>query len=251
MNADQPVRPANIANIVAINQGLRPLTLDEPEPAPLAPAAVAALESEGAMVLDTRPSAVFGAAHIPGALNIQLTTPEFEQRVGWVTPLDVPLVLVAAEEALARRAMHLLAFVGLDARVRGHLAGGMDAWSADGRPTATVPQLAVEDLQRRLAGGNGGLRVLDVREAVEWNAGHIEGAHLQSYRLLPQRVADLPFDRDTPLAVVCHSGARSSTAASVLRRHGFANVANVTGGMVAWRKAGLPMVDSEGCAISS
>jgi len=248
MNADQPVRPANIINIVAINQGVRPLTMGEPEAAGLGPADLKRLQDEGGLVIDTRPSAAFGGAHLPGALNIQLTAPEFEQRVGWITPLDVPLALVVARDELARRAMHALAFLGLDARVRGFLEGGMDAWTASGRPTASVPQIPVEELRRQLESGEG-LRVLDVRELSEWTGAHIDGAHLQSVRLLPQRIAELPFPRSTPVAVICHSGGRSSIAASVLRQHGFTSVANVDGGMVAWRKRGFPVVDASGCAI--
>jgi hydroxyacylglutathione hydrolase len=248
MNADQPARPANIVNIVAINQGARPLTLDEPRTAELTPDLVAARQADGALVVDTRPSAVFGAAHIPGALNIQLTAPEFEQRVGWITPLDTPLVLVTAGDDLVGRALHALAFLGLDARVTGYLKGGLDAWIAAGRATASVPQISVQELRRQLASPDPP-RVLDVREPVEWNAGHIDGARLESHRLLPQRADGLPWPRDTPIAVVCHSGARSSIAASVLRRHGFTRVANVTGGMVAWKKEGLPVLDGAGCPI--
>jgi hydroxyacylglutathione hydrolase len=239
MTADQPVRPANIVNIVAINQGARPLTMGEPDAPWLGPADVEALVSDGAIVVDARSSAAFGAGHVPGAINIQITTPEFEQRVGWVTPLDVPLVLVLAEDAQQPRALRALAFLGLDARVQGVLRGGFDAWASERRPVAVVPQIAPADLQAQLAAGRGP-KVLDVREASEWNAGHVKGAHLQSYRQLEQRVSDLPFTRDEPVAVICHSGARSSTAASLLRRHGFTNVSNVTGGMVAWREAGLP-----------
>jgi hydroxyacylglutathione hydrolase len=241
MTADQPVRPANILNIVAINQGARPLTMGEPDAPWLAPGEVAALMSDGAIVVDARSSAAFGEGYVPGSINVQITTPEFEQRVGWVTPPDVPLVLVVTEEAHKSRALRALAFLGLDARVKGMLRGGLDAWRAEGRAVAAVPQIAAPDLQAQLAAGRGP-RVLDVRERVEWNAGHVKGAHLQSYRQLEQHIADLPFARDEPVAVICHSGARSSTAASLLRRHGFTDVSNVTGGMVAWRSAGLPTV---------
>jgi len=43
------------------------------------------------------------------------------------------------------------------------------------------------------------------------------------------------------LAVICGGGYRSTVAASVLERAGFENVVNVTGGMSAWRAAGLPV----------
>ena len=241
MNADQPARPANILNIVAINQGLRPLTMGEPEVRWITPAAVADAEQAGALIVDTRPSAAFGSAHIPRALNIQLTAPEFEQRVGWITPVDVPIVLVVASADLAPRALRALAFLGLDGRVTGVLEGGMERWTAEGLPTVALPQMTARDLQERLSSGDR-LHVLDVREPAEWNEGHIAGAHLESHRLLPQRIHTLPFDRDAPIAVICHSGARSSIASSVLQHHGFRRVTNVTGGMTAWREAGLPMV---------
>jgi hydroxyacylglutathione hydrolase len=88
-----------------------------------------------------------------------------------------------------------------------------------------------------------------VRETAEWNAGHIEGAHLQSYRQLAAAHDGPAVLARGAVAVVCHSGARSSTAASLLRKHGFTHVSNVTGGMVAWREAGLPVVDAAGCAL--
>jgi hydroxyacylglutathione hydrolase len=92
--------------------------------------------------VDARSSAAFGAGHVPGAINVQLTTPEFEQRVGWVTPLDVPLVLVLAEDELKLRALRALAFLGLDARVKGVLRGGSGRGRRSGRPVATVAQVS-------------------------------------------------------------------------------------------------------------
>jgi len=146
------------------------------------------------------------------------------------------------------RAMHALAFVGLDARVQGYLGGGLAAWRSAGQPVAAVEQVTVALLRQQMANADAP-QVLDVREATEWNAGHIDGAHLQSYRQLAPRIGDLPFAPDTRIAVICHSGSRSSTAASLLRRHGFTRVSNVTGGMVAWKAAGFPTVDAAGCRL--
>ena len=55
---------------------------------------------------------------------------------------------------------------------------------------------------------------------------------------LQERIDQVP--RGDGVAVVCGSGYRSTVAASVLQRAGFEHVINVTGGMQAWRKAGLP-----------
>ena len=43
------------------------------------------------------------------------------------------------------------------------------------------------------------------------------------------------------MAVVCGSGYRASIASSFLKREGYTDVANVLGGMAAWKAAGLPM----------
>ncbi|MCI0408336.1 MAG: MBL fold metallo-hydrolase, partial [Acidobacteria bacterium] len=74
MNADQPPRPANMRNIVAINQGLRPLTLLEPTCATLSPEEVQGLLCQENLVLDTRSPEAFGECHIVGAANVQLSS---------------------------------------------------------------------------------------------------------------------------------------------------------------------------------
>lgn len=248
MTADQPIRPANIANIVAINQGRRPLTMDQPHARGLTAEAVADLQARGHLIVDTRRSPQFGAGHIAGALNVHLSSPEFEQRVGWVAPADVPLVLVLDRDDEADRALEALAFVGLDARVAGYLAGGVDTWARAGRELETVEQIDVRALHARLARGSGP-RVIDVREQAEWNAGHIQGASRLSYKLLEAHLGELALAPGTEVALVCHSGARSSMAASMLKRHGLRRVANIAGGMQAWAAADLPVADGAGCAL--
>ena len=248
MTADQPVRPANIANIVAINQGRRPLTMAAPAAPAIDAARLGELVGRGHLVLDTRSSAAFGDRHVPGALHVHLTSPEFEQRVGWVAPPDTPLVLVLDDDDLLGRALGALAFVGLDARVAGYLAGGMPAWERGGHPTAQVAQISVTDLHAQLARGE--VSVLDVRERSEWAGGHVPGARQASYKQLTAVGPNLRLAPEASLAMVCHSGARSSTAASLLLRQGFRALLNVTGGMVAWQDAGLPVERGGGAAAT-
>ena len=68
----------------------------------------------------------------PGAFNIKMASPQFEQRVGWVVPLETPMLLVLDGDGLASAALRKLALIGLDSRVKGFLAGGMGAWTALG-----------------------------------------------------------------------------------------------------------------------
>ncbi len=237
MQEEQPVKPANIANIVATNQGLLPLTMETPVAEPLSAAQVEAHMAAGQIVVDTRSSAEFGAGHIPGAYHAHLSSPEFEQRVGWITPLDVPIILVTNKDSEAQQAIFNLAFLALDTRVTGYLEGGMSAWMDAGNAMTTIPQIDVYSLRDRLV--SNGLQVLDVREDDEWYEGHIAGSKNLSFKLIPTQLGSLELNPELPTALTCATGKRSSSAASLLLRQGFSELYNVTGGMAAWEGAGF------------
>ncbi|MGE5135092.1 MAG: rhodanese-like domain-containing protein [Gemmatimonadota bacterium] len=88
-----------------------------------------------------------------------------------------------------------------------------------------------------------GAILLDVRENAEWQAGHAPRARHIPLSRLPGRLRDLPPQRT--VVTVCRSGARSARAAALLAREG-REVVNLTGGMHAWARAGLPVVASGG-----
>ncbi|MGB0386747.1 MAG: rhodanese-like domain-containing protein [Ardenticatenaceae bacterium] len=244
MNQEQPLRPANIANIVGINQGKRPLTMEDPVAEALSPEAANDLIQDGCLVIDCRSSATFGAGHIPGAYNMQLSSSEFEQRVGWVTPLDVPMILVANTSEEAQRAIHLLAFLGLDQRVKGFVEGGIPAWANAGLPVSKLEQMSAQTLYQKLQ--SNGHQVLDVRETSEWDEGHVENAHYMNFKVIRNQISELTVTPDDHIAIVCATGKRSSTAGSILLMNGYEHVHNIIGGMTAWRDAGLPMINAEG-----
>ena len=85
--------------------------------------------------------------------------------------------------------------------------------------------------------------LLDVREADEWAAGHVEGATHVPMGEVPIRLAALPAA--SPLYVICRSGKRSGQVVLWLAEQGVDSV-NVTGGMQAWAAAGRPMVSHAG-----
>ena len=77
--------------------------------------------------------------------------------------------------------------------------------------------------------------MLDVRDADEFEAGHIPGSLHVPFGELPERHGELP--RDRPVAAVCSGGKRSGMAASILQREGFEAVVHVAGGMGGtWRR---------------
>lgn len=89
----------------------------------------------------------------------------------------------------------------------------------------------------------GEVLLLDVRETHEWDGGHApQAVHVPLGALDPAAVP-----RDRPVVAVCRSGNRSGKAALTLAAAGV-EVSNMTGGMTAWARNGLPVVRSDGAA---
>jgi rhodanese-related sulfurtransferase len=110
---------------------------------------------------------------------------------------------------------------------------------------STLPKdfygLPPKGLQALLEAGEP-ITVIDVREVAEFEAGHIEGAVNLPIRQLARGLRKLPPGKNSPLAVICRSGARSSYGTMSLWLLGYRNLRNVSGGMLAWEKDGFPVV---------
>ena len=98
------------------------------------------------------------------------------------------------------------------------------------------------DMTPEAAKGRTDLRVLDVREDDEWQAGHISGAQHIPLGQLRGRLEEIP--KDKPILAVCRHGNRSEAATRGLRTLGY-TVDNLEGGVTAWKQAGLPL-EAEG-----
>jgi glyoxylase-like metal-dependent hydrolase (beta-lactamase superfamily II)/rhodanese-related sulfurtransferase len=85
------------------------------------------------------------------------------------------------------------------------------------------------------------VQVVDVRERDEFDGplGHVRGSKPIPLGELTARAAELAKDR--PIVTVCRSGARSAQAAVLLGKAGFADVANLAGGILRWRAEGHPV----------
>jgi len=75
--------------------------------------------------------------------------------------------------------------------------------------------------------------LIDVREPAEYRSGHIPGAKNIPLSQLKKRLHEIPKDRR--LLLYCRSGMRSKTAAKILLRHDYKNLAHLGGGIAAWR----------------
>ena len=80
--------------------------------------------------------------------------------------------------------------------------------------------------------------VVDVREPDEFEGGHLPGAKPLPRGLLEYKAADELPDKDARIVVHCAVGGRGSLAAKSLKEMGYTNVANMDGGMNAWRERG-------------
>lgn len=212
---DLPPRPEYFARDVELNrQGAAPLA--ELRPLPLLGAdEVLRVQAEGAVILDTRPAIEFASAHIPGSIHIGLGG-QFASWAARILGLDSRIILLVGEEEARMR----LARVGAE-NVVGYAP--LDAgFALDYTPQISALELAVEKERT----------VIDVREPGEFQAGAIPGAVNIPLSHLAARSAEL--DHDKLLVVNCKGGYRSSIAASLLRRAGFRDIANLTGGYDAW-----------------
>lgn len=100
-----------------------------------------------------------------------------------------------------------------------------------------VPEIDVREAHRRMTEDNALL--LDVREADELKEAAVPGALHIPLGLLNQKGSTLPKDRD--LLVFCRSGQRSALATDMLQKNGYSRAVNVTGGIIAWHQAQLPI----------
>ena len=118
------------------------------------------------------------------------------------------------------------------------IAGAMLLWPLVRRTTGgpwvnTTQAIALINRQDAL--------VLDVRDAGDYGGGHILGAKNVPLPRIDDGGGEFAKRKDRPVIVYDDGGDRSAKAAAALKRQGFTRVANLSGGLGAWRQAGLPV----------
>lgn len=106
--------------------------------------------------------------------------------------------------------------------------------------TDRIPALTADEAAARLDADG---VVLDVREADEWHAGHVDGSTWIPMNDLSARQGELPEGKH--LVVVCHSGGRSARVTQALVAAGY-DASNLVGGLLAWAESGRPLVTDDG-----
>jgi rhodanese-related sulfurtransferase len=106
---------------------------------------------------------------------------------------------------------------------------------------AAVPSIDVKAAAEATAArAADGPLIVDVREPDEFASERIAGVALVPISDFAARHGELP--RDRPLLMICRSGSRSAGATGYLLQNGWTDVRNVSGGMIAWQAAGLPVL---------
>ena len=242
-----PARPEYFAREVELNRrGATPIS-ELPELRAFSAAEVLRLQAEGAVVVDTRPAMQFAVAHVPGSLHIALTG-QYASWAARILGLDRQLIIAGEDPEHVRESQLRLARVGVE-NVVGYLTDGVLGWISNGYELEYIPQVVVQDFGELLEQEGERLVVLDVREPGEVSGGAIENSVRIPLGLLQGRENEL--DRTKLIVVHCKGGYRSSIATSILRRAGFRDIANLTGGYDAWKIAEMPTVIPDGAGLAT
>ncbi len=137
------------------------------------------------------------------------------------------------------RTLNLSAPTHLTEALRINMSGAKSVTQLLAEAGATVPFIALGELNAQIARRPNDLVVLDVREKDAFAAGHIANA-----RHLPRGQLELRVNEEFPdptlrIVTVCEFGKISTLAAATLRELGFTRAAALDGGMKAWRETGF------------
>ena len=219
----QPEPPYYFARMKHDNRQGPPLLGALPAPASCAPDAI----PSGAAIVDTRPWGDYCNGHLAGSYSIVLDK-FFSTVAGAFIEPEQEIVLIADAHEV-EEAVRMLVRIGLD-KVVGWVDPESVSQVKDLKTTNQVDVAAVH--------GKSDAVILDVRNASEYEQGHIPGATNVAYLQLSKRLGEVP--EGSPIYVHCKSGFRSARAVSYLNEHGF-DATNIAGGFMAWEAAGYPV----------
>jgi hydroxyacylglutathione hydrolase len=190
---------------------------------------------DGVLVVDLRPSSEFLEHHLEGSISLPIGRSLLTSAGSVLDPARELVLLMPAD------ALHEVDSVALDLALIGYdrILGALPAVNLESfapRRVVSIPSTDVRELSARAEHAT----VVDVRSAAEWNEGHVPGAVHVPLALLTSQLSQLRTSQ--PIVTYCQTGARSATAASVLRAAGIADVSNADGGFDAWLRDARPAI---------
>lgn len=239
MLAGLDVFPAYYAHMGPANAaGPRDVDMSMPEHAD--PAVLRERINRGEWVVDLRSRKVFAAGHVPGALNFDLDG-AFINYLAWMMPWGTPVTLLGSTPEQVAAAHRELVRVGIDNAV-GQSSGGPENWLDDPAAAQRLEQVDFHGVAAALAADKDAF-VIDTRQILEWEAGHVAEAVFMPFYEIPDRLGEIPQDK--PVYVYCGSGYRAAAVASLLQHNGFTNIVHVDDDFPNAAAAGLTVVAGE------
>ncbi len=185
------------------------------------------------VVLDTRLADEFVREHIP--LSISLDIENMGLFAGWVLSTEHRYLLSLDTPMDLEEAAGMLYRVGIDSAI-GYLNGGFTSWKSAGKKVESLPTYNLDRIRSGLSTGE--MSLVDVRQPHETIGDSIDGSLFSPLT----EIEDIQLtDQEQPIAAICPGGIRSTTAASIMRRHGFklAGISEI--GLKEWKSRGIPM----------
>lgn len=213
---------------VVLNKGLTPLTPSEFE---------SIADESSALILDTRPAALFSQGFIPQSINIGLNG-DFAPWVGaMIVDVNQPILLVT-EPGKEEESVTRLSRVGFD-NVLGYLKGGFEAWVREGKETDRINRITAQEFAKLYKKGE--TKVIDVRKETEYAASHVEDAYNWPLAYLNTWIKDI--NPSEHFFLHCAGGYRSSIAASILQARGYRNFTEIGCGFSKIQETNVPCTD--------
>lgn len=191
-------------------------------------------EDETILILDTRNANVFSQGFIPASINIGIDG-NFAQWVGEIVQNVEQRIVLVTEPGRETETITRLARIGFD-NVLGYLEGGFETWKNKGN---LIDQIIRIDSEMFEVSYKGKPTVFDVRKKSEFESKHIIGAENIPLNQLLENLDKFP--NHIPFILICAGGYRSMIAASILKKKGWRELADIEGGMSEIEKGNIPI----------
>ncbi len=183
-----------------------------------------------------RDQAAFSACHIPGSLNIAADV-HFATGAGFILNPKDEIILIGNFHDI-KYAYSILYMMGFD-KILGFAEDAIESWRKAALPYESFLYISAERTYEMIKESKA--LIIDVRTENEYEEERIPFAvHIPLVKL-KTKINEIPQNK--LIIFQCGHGCRGSLAASILKREGFSNVANMAGGLLAWKAKGLPVTN--------
>jgi hydroxyacylglutathione hydrolase len=184
-------------------------------------------------ILDTRVQDIFERGFIPGSINIGLNGSFDEKTIQLFKNKAIQLLVVCNNNNESKLSLENLGFHNLY-----FLENGFETYQSSGKLIDMIISISPEEFELDL--NFKAEYVIDVRNAIKFEEGHVMDAKNFPLESLTERLHELP--KDQPLYIYCSGGYSSVIAASILRKNGFSLIKNIYGGINKIKETKIPIV---------